>query len=46
MVVQPEAENFQTAAAVLGSQARAATEKSTKFELLTDGYIEFKLHIR
>jgi hypothetical protein len=41
MVVQPEAEHFRTAAAVLGSQATAATEICTKFKLLTEVYIQF-----
>jgi hypothetical protein len=31
-VVQPVAEHFQTATAVLGSQARAATEKKKKYK--------------
>lgn len=44
-VVQPEAEHFQKAAAVLGCQARAATENSVKFNLLAEDYTEFKLQM-
>jgi hypothetical protein len=40
-VVQPEAERFQTATVVSGSQATAATKKCTRILLLTKNYTEF-----